>query len=41
MNGRFEGRTAIVIGAAGGIGFATAKRLASEGASVPHRRSQS
>ncbi|MEB4615650.1 SDR family oxidoreductase [Leucobacter sp. M11] len=31
---RFAGRRAIVTGAAGGIGFATAQRLAEEGASV-------
>jgi NAD(P)-dependent dehydrogenase (short-subunit alcohol dehydrogenase family) len=31
---RFEGRVAIVTGAASGIGLATAKRLASEGANV-------
>jgi meso-butanediol dehydrogenase/(S,S)-butanediol dehydrogenase/diacetyl reductase len=32
--GRFDGRTAAVTGAAGGIGRATARRLAAEGASV-------
>ncbi|HWM35624.1 MAG TPA: SDR family oxidoreductase, partial [Streptomyces sp.] len=32
--GRFGGRTAVVTGAAGGIGAATAHRLAGEGASV-------
>ena len=31
---RFEGKTAIVTGAAGGIGLATARRLGSEGACV-------
>lgn len=34
MTGRLEGKTAIVTGAAGVIGFATAKRLAEEGANV-------
>ena len=34
MSRRFEGSTAIVTGAASGIGLATAKRLASEGAQV-------
>jgi NAD(P)-dependent dehydrogenase (short-subunit alcohol dehydrogenase family) len=34
MAGRFAGRTAIVTGAAGGIGAACAQRLASEGAAV-------
>ena len=31
---RFEGKTAIITGAAGGIGFATARKLGSEGARV-------
>ena len=31
---RFEGKVAIITGAAGGIGGATAARLASEGATV-------
>ena len=31
---RFTGKVAVVTGAAGGIGAATAKRLASEGAAV-------
>ena len=34
MAGRFEGKTAIVTGAAQGIGKAIAARLASEGARV-------
>ena len=34
MSGRFDGRVGVVTGAAGGIGGATADRLASEGASV-------
>ncbi|WP_426959615.1 SDR family NAD(P)-dependent oxidoreductase [Muricoccus radiodurans] len=34
MNGRFEGLVAIVTGAAGGIGMATALRLGTEGAKV-------
>jgi NAD(P)-dependent dehydrogenase (short-subunit alcohol dehydrogenase family) len=32
--GRFAGRTAVVTGAAGGVGAATARRLATEGAAV-------
>ncbi len=34
MSGRFDGKVAIVTGAAGGIGLATAQRLASEGCRV-------
>jgi NAD(P)-dependent dehydrogenase (short-subunit alcohol dehydrogenase family) len=34
MTGRFAGRTAVVTGAAGGIGAAVAQRLGAEGASV-------
>ncbi|MFD8530304.1 SDR family NAD(P)-dependent oxidoreductase [Streptosporangium canum] len=34
MTGRFDGRTAVVTGGASGIGAATARRLASEGAAV-------
>lgn len=34
MSGRFDGKVAVVTGAAGGLGAASARRLASEGASV-------
>ena len=34
MTARFEGRVAIVTGAAGGIGFETARKLGSEGARI-------
>ena len=34
MSKRLEGRTILVTGGAGGIGFATASRLALEGAAV-------
>ena len=34
MAGRFEGKVAVITGAAGGIGRATAARLASEGARI-------
>ena len=32
--GRFDGRVAVITGAARGIGFGTAQRFASEGASI-------
>ncbi|MDE0886451.1 MAG: SDR family NAD(P)-dependent oxidoreductase [Myxococcota bacterium] len=34
MAGRFEGKTVIITGAAGGIGLAAVTRFASEGASI-------
>ncbi|TGR15842.1 SDR family NAD(P)-dependent oxidoreductase, partial [Mesorhizobium sp. M8A.F.Ca.ET.202.01.1.1] len=34
MQKRFEGKTAVVTGASGGIGAAMAKRFATEGAAV-------